>query len=81
MPCCNLRSDLQQHTRYIIGNSENESIYDIYTKLFQWRKSLISYNQKSSPCNNCNFVEFEKSELHFLKVSRIIDKMIVQEKN
>lgn len=32
LPCCNMISDAQSHKQYIIGNINNESIYDLYWK-------------------------------------------------
>lgn len=62
MPCCNLRSDLDKHHPFIVGNVAEQKIFEVYTgeKLVQWRKNLIHFSSKQYPCRNCSFCPVEK---------------------
>ncbi|NKF51047.1 radical SAM/SPASM domain-containing protein [Shewanella sp. WXL01] len=55
-PCCNIMPDLDVGHKYAIGNlADDNSIYDLYaSKLMQgWRKSLLTFGTKKSPCDLC----------------------------
>jgi len=61
MPCCNVRSDIPEHKKYVIETLTKESdIFTTYTNsnYVAWRKSLISFNKKNGVCRDCNFVTF-----------------------
>jgi MoaA/NifB/PqqE/SkfB family radical SAM enzyme len=56
MPCCNLRSDFTEHYDLAVGDLLNEdlSIFDIYAgRLAAWRKSMLGFDVKESPCTTC----------------------------
>lgn len=56
MPCCNLRSDFPEHQDFVAGDlsKEGSSIFDIYAEsLAGWRKSMIGFDTKASPCTTC----------------------------
>lgn len=62
MPCCNLRSDYEQHKQAILGVvSEDISLFDIYgnKKSAAWRKSLSDFSSKEGVCEKCTFDELE----------------------
>jgi MoaA/NifB/PqqE/SkfB family radical SAM enzyme len=57
MPCCNLRSDFPQHQKMIAGDlsQDTSSIFDIYAgKLAGWRRSMVGFDAKTSPCSTCS---------------------------
>ena len=63
MPCCNMRSDVPQHTEMIMGNCAKESLFEIYTNT---RYSLLRYQMrdigyKVYPCNVCDFEHYSFS--------------------
>jgi len=54
VPCCNVRSDVPEHESFLVGDLNEDSIFDIYTKrLDEWRCELIRYGDKKEPCNMC----------------------------
>lgn len=55
-PCCNIFPDDINNEKYIFGNLNNESIFDIFSSKIwaKWRKSLFITSPKPSPCNTCN---------------------------
>ena len=59
MPCCNLRSDIEEHKKFILGNCNNENILNIFNskKARELRKILDNDNIGISPCSECNFLE------------------------
>lgn len=64
MPCCNLRSDFPEHQNYVAGDlsEEDESIFDIYAgRLAGWRKSMVGFDQKESPCTTCTHRDLSKN--------------------
>jgi radical SAM protein with 4Fe4S-binding SPASM domain len=64
MPCCNLRSDVLSHEKYIVGDLNNEdSLFSLYAseKIIGWRKHLINYGTKNIPCKRCNYIEHPRN--------------------
>jgi len=64
MPCCNLRSDINSHRKYILGNVREhslESIYfsDISNKI---RYGLFDFSKKQGACRTCNYDMFYYSK-------------------
>ena len=57
MPCCNLRSEVEEHEQFIMGNVANDTISNIRkSKKFQnFMKTVSQYGNKIYPCNECNF--------------------------
>ena len=58
IPCCNIRSDVEQHQQAIVGDLVKDlSIFKIYAgkSLSQWRKNLVSFSKKGGLCANCRF--------------------------
>ena len=57
MPCCNLRSDIKEHENYIMGDTNKESLSEIFTskKIVNLRKALIGNDKKPAPCDTCKF--------------------------
>lgn len=56
MPCCNLRNDFPEHQNYVAGDLTNkdENIFEIYAgQLAGWRKSMVGFDRKGSPCTTC----------------------------
>jgi len=61
LPCCNVYADLPEHHQYIIGNlNDGRSIFEHYVdkQLVNWRKNLIRFFPKGSPCQTCSRLEF-----------------------
>ncbi len=57
MPCCALRSDLPQSEQFAAANllASSTSIFDIYaSQLSAWRRSLVGFGPKTSPCTTCS---------------------------
>jgi hypothetical protein len=56
VPCCNIRSDRAEHQGYVVSRlQEGTSIFDAYVALHGWRKSLMRFGPKNSPCDTCNY--------------------------
>jgi radical SAM protein with 4Fe4S-binding SPASM domain len=55
MPCCDLRSDIEDHKSFVLGNVENQSILDILSsekaKVFQVR--MAGQPPYPGPCEHC----------------------------
>ncbi len=63
MPCCALRSDLPQGRGFAVGDLRNPgvSIFDIYAgQLSAWRRSLVGFGPKASPCTTCSHRDVSK---------------------
>ena len=54
--CCNIRSDIEEHKNYILGNIKNNSIFDIFMgeKIIQFRKDLLIDGKKKGACSTCS---------------------------
>ena len=57
MLCCNLRHDVKEHQKFIIGNVMESSLADIFQgeKIINYRRLLACNGEKISPCNTCRF--------------------------
>ncbi len=56
MPCCNLLSDRPAHKDYVVASllDPATSIFDVYAGgLSAWRRSMVSFGRKDSPCTTC----------------------------
>ena len=58
MPCCNFRSDIDKHQKFIIGDVNNDNILSIFNNCANKKLRYNLYNNIESiiPCNECNFV-------------------------
>jgi MoaA/NifB/PqqE/SkfB family radical SAM enzyme len=56
LPCCHARSDIEGHRSLILGNIENETIFDIFfgEKALMLRRLLINNTIHITPCNECD---------------------------
>jgi len=55
-PCCNIHSSVAAHSKYSMGRLDSSSsIFLVYcsSKYVQWRKSMISFQEKDAPCQSC----------------------------
>lgn len=54
--CCNIRSDIVEHKNYLIGNVENNSLFELFTsnKIIEFRKRLLRENKKFGACEYCS---------------------------
>ena len=81
MPCCNLRSDIEAHKDYILGNIYNNSIFEIFMSKenLKLKMNLLKYGKKPTECINCYYLiyledtvenrhKIEKIRKHFEKV-------------
>lgn len=58
MPCCNLRSDIPEHNSAIVAVlKEHDSLFRVFAgeKLSEWRRSLLSFDEKTGLCRTCRF--------------------------
>ncbi len=73
MPCCNLRSDYKGHQQYMLSslNLKDSDIFNAYSAqtAAAWRRKVIRFGLKESPCNDCHF-----REVKFFK--SVIDKVV-----
>lgn len=53
--CCNIRSDVEEHKDYIIGNIRDNTIFELFAndKIINIRKKLLVYGKKEKVCANC----------------------------
>ena len=53
--CCNIRSDVEEHKKYILGNIEKDNIFDVYmsSKMIEFRKHLFLDGEKEGACAHC----------------------------
>ena len=58
MPCCNFRSDIKAHKRFILGDLNKKDLIKIYQgrKADSIRKELQKSPVEIYPCNGCNFM-------------------------
>lgn len=56
-PCCNIRSDIEKHKNYILGNIKTDNVFDIFLnqKIINLRKQLLIDNRdKEDICAQCS---------------------------
>ena len=57
MPCCNLRSDHQEHQSFVLGDlsDRRQTMFDVYANRLstEWRRSLVAVSEKQYPCSTC----------------------------
>lgn len=60
MPCCNLRSDINSHRNYILGNVREHSLEFIYFSDVsnKIRRNLFDFSEKEGACKTCNYDVF-----------------------
>lgn len=73
MPCCNMRSDSEEHQKFILGNLKTSNIFEIYTnkKSAFLRDNLFDVSPKISPCDSCSFVEITPTREELNKIKKI----------
>jgi len=55
-PCCNIHSSVKSHDRFSLGKLDsNSNLFLMYCSLSYatWRKSMISFEEKGTPCSSC----------------------------
>lgn len=59
VPCCNIRSDYEKHTPFILGRLEDVegSLFRIFSgdRASKWRRKLAVFGDKKYPCKHCTF--------------------------
>ncbi len=57
MPCCNLRSDIKEHDKYIMGDTNKTTLWDIFASpnYVDFRRNTFVKNIKYPVCSKCNF--------------------------
>jgi radical SAM protein with 4Fe4S-binding SPASM domain len=71
VPCCNIRSDVDNHREYILGNIAEQKIIDIYLsdKATHWRNKLVYFNAEYHiPCKNCFFASAEANNENIMLI-------------
>ena len=55
LPCCTLVGDAPQHQPYIVGQTAEQSLFDIYCgeAYVGWRNSTLAHGAKTGPCAAC----------------------------
>lgn len=55
MPCCNMRSDVEAHKDFILGDVNRNDLFELFMndKFIQMRKDLITNEPKYAPCEYC----------------------------
>lgn len=55
MPCCNMRSDVEAHKDFILGDANHSDLFELFMndKFIQMRKDLITNEPKYAPCEYC----------------------------
>lgn len=59
-PCCELRSDIDEHKKYILGNIATNTVFDIHTnkKMTEFRKDIFTIGGKKDVCYYCKQSEY-----------------------
>ena len=71
LPCCNIYPDFSEHSQYVTSSlKDGRSIFEHYanSKLVNWRRNLIRFFPKGSPCQSCS-----RSELPELVTLKSVD--------
>jgi len=75
MPCCNLRSDHQEHQPFVLGDLSDRrtTIFDVYANRIstEWRRGLAGVGDKQAPCNTCKQKTVEGQAL--VKLGKAVD--------
>ena len=69
MPCANMRSDAEDHKKFVMGNVFNENIFSIFysEKFCDLRKKLTFFsNTLMHPCNSCALERLDDKEKDFV---------------
>lgn len=58
MMCCNVRSDVVEHTPFIIGHAKKERVYDVFCgeRMIDIRKRVGISEHLPRPCNSCQYL-------------------------
>lgn len=56
MPCCNVRSDIESHKNYIMGDMRDNDLFELFMndKFINMRKILTNDSLKHGACQYCN---------------------------
>ena len=75
MPCCNLRSDHEEHRPFVLGDLSDRrtTIFDVYANRIstEWRQGLAGVGEKQAPCNTCKQKTLEGPALE--KLGKAVD--------
>lgn len=67
MPCCNLRSDVEAHRPFSLGQIDETpgSIFTVWGSpaAARWRRSMAVYGPKAGPCRTCKAREWPETRL------------------
>ena len=55
MMCCNVRSDIEDHTRFVVGDAKEDKLWDVFMseKMLQIRQKCAIASNMTSPCTSC----------------------------
>lgn len=65
VPCCNIHTDLPQHSQYILEHlTPLSDIFSTWTNanFAAWRKRLFNYDVKPRPCTTCHYARTGDNE-------------------
>jgi MoaA/NifB/PqqE/SkfB family radical SAM enzyme len=76
VPCCNIRSDIAEHSDFILGdlNDEHLTLFSIFQSAaaIAFRKKLVGFHEKCFPCNTCNFAHIASTPANYKRAERIL---------
>jgi radical SAM protein with 4Fe4S-binding SPASM domain len=77
MPCCNLRSDIDSHKSYILGNIKNSSLQNIFFSPLanKLRQHLVNFSEKRGPCRRCGYDVFYHSKKAEKLMNRVLENI------
>jgi len=80
VPCCNIRSDVESHFSYILGDLSinNRNVFNIFSSEVSVRKQLIGFWDKRKPCNSCSFHNIPLTEKNKKDNDRLLRKFDVK---
>ena len=55
MMCCNVRSDIEAHAGFVVGDARNDKVWDVFMsdEMLNHRKKCAIVSNMSSPCCSC----------------------------
>jgi radical SAM superfamily enzyme YgiQ (UPF0313 family) len=76
VPCCNIRSDLLEHSDFILGDlrGDNQDIFSIFQSdaAIDFRKKMFRFQPKEFPCIGCSFAQIEPTHANMSRADLIL---------
>jgi len=73
LPCCTLVGDIPEHSSHVVGNIEDQSIFDIYSgeSYVKWRTHTLNLREKQGPCKYCSGEQSNPEHVDTLKLAPV----------